>query len=93
MLEASCTLRDSSDMLFDLVAASVAGGPIVVDGSAVLRIDTAGLQLLAALARDGAAAGRPLAWRAASPELLRCSRRLGLLGALGLEALVVEETP
>ncbi len=87
MLDASCTLRDSTEMLFNLVAARVRGDAIVVDGGAVLRIDTAGLQLLVALARDEAAAGRPLAWQAASPELLLCSRRLGLLGALGLEAL------
>jgi ABC-type transporter Mla MlaB component len=93
MLEGSCTLRDSTDMLFDLVALAAAGDPIEVDGGAVRRIDTAGLQLLVAFARGEAAAGRPLTWKAASPELVRCSRQLGLADALGLDTLTAHGSP
>jgi anti-anti-sigma regulatory factor len=93
MLEGSCTLRDSTEMLFDLVALAATGDPIVVDGGAVRRIDTAGLQLLVAFARGEAAAGRPLAWKAASPELVRCSRQLGLAGALGLDVPAADGSP
>jgi anti-anti-sigma regulatory factor len=84
-LEPGCTLRDSVDLQFSLVAAD--GDPVVVDGSAVEHIDTAGLQLLVALARHQREVGRGLSWRSASPELLRCARRLGLIEALGLSGL------
>jgi ABC-type transporter Mla MlaB component len=90
-LDAGCTLRDCADMQFSLVAAD--GDPVVVDGSAVERIDTAGLQLLVALARRQRDAGRGLSWQSASPELLRCGRRLGLIDALGLSALADGGSP
>jgi anti-anti-sigma regulatory factor len=90
-LDAGCTLRDCADLQFSLVAAN--GDPVVVDGSAVERIDTAGLQLLVALARRQQDAGQGLAWRAASPELLKCSRRLGLIDALGLAPLANGGSP
>jgi anti-anti-sigma regulatory factor len=83
-LDASCTLRETADLQFSLVAAN--GNPLVVDAGAVQRIDTAGLQLLVAMARRQQAAGRRLEWKAVSPELRQCSSRLGLDGALGLSA-------
>jgi ABC-type transporter Mla MlaB component len=90
-LDAGCTLRDCTDMQFSLVAAD--GDPVVVDGSAVERIDTAGLQLLVALARRQRDAGRGLTWQSASRELLRCGRRLGLIDALGLSTLADGDSP
>ncbi len=84
-LEASCTLRETADLQFSLVAAT--GDPLVIDGGAVQRIDTAGLQLLVALARRQHAAGGRLEWKAASPELLQGSRQLGLVDALGLASI------
>lgn len=81
-LDASCTLRDTADLQFSLVAAS--GDPVVVDGSAVERVDTAGLQLLVALVRRQQQGGRRLEWKAVSPELMKCGERLGLIEALGL---------
>jgi anti-anti-sigma regulatory factor len=69
------------------------GDPVVVDGSAVERIDTAGLQLLVAFARRQKEAGRRLHWEAASPALLSGSARLGLNEALGLGALAREVKP
>jgi phospholipid transport system transporter-binding protein len=83
-LDASCTLRETADLQFSLVAAT--GDPVVVDGSAVERVDTAGLQLLVALAHRQRQGGRRLEWKAASPELLKCGERLGLTEALGLPA-------
>jgi phospholipid transport system transporter-binding protein len=81
-LDASCTLRETADLQFSLVVAT--GDPVVVDGSAVERIDTAGLQLLVALARRQQQGGGRLEWKAASPELVKCGARLGLIEALGL---------
>lgn len=83
-LDSCCTLRESADLQFSLVAAN--GNPVVVDGSAVERIDTAGLQLLVALARRQQQAGRGFEWKAASAEIIKCGERLGLIGALGLSA-------
>ncbi len=84
-LDPSCTLRETTDLQFSLVAAH--GDPVVVDGGGVERIDTAGLQLLVALVLEQQRTSRGLEWKAASPELLKCGRRLGLLGVLGLEAI------
>jgi anti-anti-sigma regulatory factor len=83
-LEPCCTLREAADLQFSLLAAN--GNPVVVDGSAVERVDTAGLQLLVALARRQQQAGKRLEWKAASPELMKCGERLGLITALGLAA-------
>ena len=85
-LEASCTLRDSLDMQFQLLAVDFGDSEVLVDGSAVERIDTAGLQMLLAFVRHHAARGKSVQWTAASPELLRGSRMLGLDAMLGLGA-------
>jgi phospholipid transport system transporter-binding protein len=89
-LESGCTLRDCADMQFLLLSAHVDHDPVVVDGAAVERIDTAGLQLLVAFARRHADAGRRVEWKAASPELLKCSARLGLVEALGMQNIAQE---
>ncbi len=83
-LEASCTLRDSIDMQFQLLAVDFGESDVLVDGSAVERIDTAGLQLLLSFARHQAGRGKPLRWTAVSPELLRGSRLLGIDSLLGI---------
>jgi ABC-type transporter Mla MlaB component len=89
-LDASCTLRETADMQFSLVVAT--GDPVVVDGGAVERIDTAGLQLLVALVRRQQQAGRRLEWKAVSRELRTCGERLGLIEALGI-APAAGDTP
>jgi len=83
-LEASCTLRDSIDMQFQLLAVDFGDADVVVDGSAVERIDTAGLQMLLSFARHQAGRGKALRWSAVSPELIRGSQLLGLATALGI---------
>lgn len=83
-LDASCTLREVADLQFSLVAAN--GDPVEIDGGSVERIDTAGLQLLVALARRQQQAGRRLTWKSSSQALLKCGERLGLMETLGLAA-------
>ena len=83
-LEASCTLRDSIDMQFQLLAVDFGDSDVVVDGSAVERIDTAGLQLLLSFVKHQAGRGKPVQWTGASPELVRGSQLLGIAGLLGL---------
>ena len=83
-LEASCTLRDSIDMQFQLLAVDFGDSDVLVDGSAVERIDTAGLQMLLSFAKYQAERGKPVRWTAVSPELLRSSQLLGMAGMLGI---------
>ena len=83
-LEASCTLRDSIDMQFQLLAVDFGDSDVLVDGSAVERIDTAGLQMLVSFAKHQASRGKPVRWTAASAELTRGSQLLGLDDLLGL---------
>ncbi len=85
-LEAGCTLRDSIDMQFQLLTVTGNGKHTVVDGAQVERIDTAGLQLLVAFARQQSEAGRPLRWQGASEILVSSCHRLGLGEVLGLQA-------
>jgi ABC-type transporter Mla MlaB component len=84
-LEASCTLRDSIDMQFQLLAVDFGDSDVLVDGSAVERIDTAGLQMLLAFARYHEGRGKTVRWSDVSGELLRSSEVLGVAGALGLK--------
>jgi len=57
---------------------------VIVDGSAVERIDTAGLQLLLSFVKHQASRGKSVRWLASSPELIRGSQLLGIAGILGL---------
>lgn len=83
-LEASCTLRDSIDMQFQLLAVDFGDSDVLVDGSAVERIDTAGLQMLLSFTRHQATRGKSVKWTAVSTELSRGSQLLGLDALLGL---------
>ena len=83
-LEASCTLRDSIDMQFQLLAVDFGDSDVLVDGSAVERIDTAGLQMLVSFTRHQATRGKTVKWTAVSQELSRGSQLLGLNALLGL---------
>jgi anti-anti-sigma regulatory factor len=84
ILEPGCTLDDAIPMLFLLLTTDCSRAEVVIDGSQVERIDTAGLQLLVAFAHGHRNAGRALHWCATSAALLRCSRTLGLCKTLGL---------
>jgi anti-anti-sigma regulatory factor len=85
-LAAACTLREAAMLKAQLLGTVSATDTVVIDGGAVERIDTAGLQLLVAFARREAAAGRRLDWASASGELLVSGARLGLLEVLSLSS-------
>ena len=86
-LQADCTLRQAAALQSSLRAFDAGPHGAVLDGSAVQRIDTAGLQLLVAFARREAGAGRALSWAAASAVLRDAGARLGLAGVLALPAV------
>jgi anti-anti-sigma regulatory factor len=85
-LESSFTLRDATDMLFQLLAVDFGDSEVLIDGGGVERIDTAGLQMLIAFAKAHAARGKTIHWTAVSPELLRSSQLLGVAEPLHLGA-------
>ncbi len=57
-----------------------------LDATAVERVDTATLQLLAAFHRDALARGGKIAWAGVSTPLREAAERLGLAQALALPA-------
>ncbi len=57
---------------------------IELKSGSVKRADTAGLQLMVALAREVANTGGELIWKTPSEELLKAARLLGLDKELGL---------
>lgn len=68
------------------LAALTEGGLIVLDGSALERIDGAGMQLLLALARTAGQEGVGIEWRQPSRCLLEAAELMGLEKDLRLEA-------
>ena len=83
-LPAGCTLRDAAALKTLLAGSACTGGTVTLVGGAVTRIDTAGLQLLAAFALREQSAGRQLQWHSASAELRAASARIGLSALLQL---------
>ncbi len=60
------------------------GSDLVLDGSHIERVDTAALQLLAALFRDSEHQGIKLSWKTPAEPLKYAARLTGLDGLLGL---------
>ena len=61
-------------------------GKVQIDASAVQRVDTASLQVLAAFAQDRRADGLPVEWLDVPACLADAATLLDLTSALGLEA-------
>ena len=60
--------------------------PVKLDASALQRIDTASLQLIAAFVRERAGSGRAVEWHGAAPVLAIAAQLLGLTSLLELPA-------
>lgn len=69
---------------FEFLRSAVNCGVDSIDASRVVRVDTAGLQLLLAAGRTAAAHGRALRWTGASSALVEAAAKLGVAGVLGL---------
>jgi len=83
-LAADCTVAEADGLKSELARLLDESGPITVDVSALQRIDTAGLQLLAAFVRDRRTAGRAVAWRGEASALEAAAGLLGLNDMLEL---------
>jgi phospholipid transport system transporter-binding protein len=83
-LAAECTVAEADGLKAKLGRLLQATAPVTVDVSALQRIDTAGLQLLAAFVRDRRTAGRAVAWRGRASALETAAGLLGLRDMLEL---------
>ena len=84
VMDRLCTLREAEAFKLALHAAEDSSGDFVIEGGAVERIDTSGLQLLLGFASRLRLLERRLVWGAVSPALRQAARQLGLEGTLGL---------
>jgi ABC-type transporter Mla MlaB component len=83
-LPAECLLASAAALQKSLVALLGEPQSVRLDTSAVTRIDTASLQLLAAFARDRRASERPVEWRGLTEPFNVAARLLNLEALLGL---------
>jgi anti-anti-sigma regulatory factor len=80
----STSLRDVTALQAELAERLDDSGSVQIDASAVERIDTATVQLLAAFVRDLRADARLVEWTDCSAVLRRAAHSLGLAVALEL---------
>ncbi|SFR85920.1 STAS domain-containing protein [Dyella sp. OK004] len=85
MLPADCRIADLPAVKAELQAA-LSTASAELDASAVERVDTAALQLLAVFRREAASKGLAVAWVGASAALRDAAALLGLAHTLELPA-------
>ncbi|MEJ0039079.1 MAG: STAS domain-containing protein [Gammaproteobacteria bacterium] len=82
-LPAECVIASAPGLRTTLLKRVGDAGNVRIDASAVQRIDTASLQVLAAFARDRRADGLPLEWLGVPDCLTEAATLLDLTTALG----------
>jgi ABC-type transporter Mla MlaB component len=85
-LAAECTVADASSLKSGLAKLLADTDAVTVDISCVQRIDTAGLQLIAAFMLARESQGRQVQWKGAAPAIVTAARLLGLSTLLKLPA-------
>jgi phospholipid transport system transporter-binding protein len=83
---ADCTVADAGTLKAGLAKLLDDEGVVALDISAVQRIDTAGLQVIATFVRERDSHGRQVEWRGEAPALTAAARLLGLTSLLKLPA-------
>jgi len=84
ILASECTVAEADALKSELARRLEESETVTVDVTALQRIDTAGLQLLAAFVRDRRTAGRTIAWRGRAAALEAAAGLLGLNSMLEL---------
>ncbi|HTV85397.1 MAG TPA: STAS domain-containing protein [Dyella sp.] len=84
-IPADCRIADVGDLHRKLSDAFDAP-QIVLDASAVERVDTAALQLLVVFQREAAKRGKQMSWAGVSAPLHEAASQLGLAQTLALPA-------
>jgi ABC-type transporter Mla MlaB component len=85
-LPAECLIASAAGLRTTLLKRLTDSGTVRIDASAVQRVDTASLQVLAAFVRDRRADGLPFEWLALPACLTDAATLLDLTNALGLQA-------
>jgi ABC-type transporter Mla MlaB component len=85
-LPAACTVGDANSLKENLAALLEEPLPVTLDITALQRIDTAGLQVIAAFIRERVGHGRSVQWQGTTPIMTTAAQLLGLTSALGLPA-------
>jgi ABC-type transporter Mla MlaB component len=80
-LPATLRVQDVTQELQRLRAVFDSGRPVTLDVSALVTVDTAGVQLLLAIVREGMRQGIPVGLRGESGALVTALRLLGLPAA------------
>jgi ABC-type transporter Mla MlaB component len=88
---AECTVADASSLKTGLAKLLEESGIVTLDVSAVQRIDTAGLQVIATFIREREAHGRQVQWRGHAPALSTAANLLGLAALLKLPTPAEQE--
>jgi phospholipid transport system transporter-binding protein len=83
---AECTVADASSLKSELAKLRDNTEVVTLDISAVQRIDTAGLQLIATFLRERETNGRQVKWQGTAPVLTTAAQLLGLSALLKLPA-------
>jgi anti-anti-sigma regulatory factor len=85
-LPTACTIREGSAVKGELLKLLNNEQTVVLDISAVERVDTAGLQLLCAFVRDRRAHGKRTQWSGSPAAFSEAVELLGLTQVLGYAA-------
>jgi ABC-type transporter Mla MlaB component len=88
-LPAECAIASAPALRASLVKRLTDAASVQIDASAVQRIDTASLQLLAAFARDRRDAGLGIEWLGIPASLTDVARFLDLTSVLGFDAQAI----
>ena len=93
---AECTVAHAGSLKMGLARLLDYSSVVTLDISAVQRIDTAGLQVIATFIRERESHGRKVQWRGAAPAVSTAAKLLGLSAVLKLPtpaAQAVETAP
>jgi phospholipid transport system transporter-binding protein len=83
-LSADCTVAESAALKSSLLQTLARPTPVTIDITCVQRIDTAGIQLIAAFVREREALGLQVHWRGTAPAFTSAARLLGVASVLRL---------
>ena len=84
VLSADCTVAESGALKSALLEVLDESTPVTLDIGEVQRIDTAGMQLIAAFVRERESQGLKVRWRGSAPAFTSAARLLGVAPVLRL---------
>lgn len=85
-LPAECMIASADELKSSLLKLLPKKAAVTIDATAVQRIDTAGLQVLAAFVRERQSAGLPFTWKGVGEALNEAAQLLDLGRTLGLDS-------